>query len=55
MNKEEKRSHSAKGPFLPLLAALMGCVFLLTGCHGSKGLDAFAIRSEEHTSELQSP
>ena len=43
MNKEEKRSHSAKGPFLPLLAALMGCVFLLTGCHGSKGLDAFAI------------
>nr|WP_296460880.1 extracellular solute-binding protein [uncultured Acetatifactor sp.] len=21
----------------------MGCVFLLTGCHGSKGLDAFAI------------
>lgn len=40
---EQGRSRRCARPLLAALAALMGCMLLLTGCHGSRGLDAFVM------------
>ncbi len=40
---EQGRSPRCARPLLAALAALMGCMLLLTGCHGSRGLDAFVM------------
>ena len=40
---EQGRSRRCARPLLAALAALMVCMLLLTGCHGSRGLDAFVM------------
>lgn len=40
---EQGRSRGCARPLLAALAALMVCMLLLTGCHGSRGLDAFVM------------
>ena len=40
---EQGRSRRCARPLLAALAALMGCMLLLTGCHGSRVLDAFVM------------
>lgn len=45
------KQYKAKKRFLLTMAAMMSAFLLLTGCHGSKGLDAFEVPEEFDTSK----
>ena len=38
-------------PFVHLMAVVLACVLALTGCHGSRGIDAFELPEEWDSSK----